>query len=386
MHVLIIPSWYPRIKGDNFGSFFREQAIALNNQGVKVGVIYPNIQSINKIRFAGFSFYKEFSYNDCGVNVLQCNTFNWTPKIQKTSSYLWAAWGMRLFKQYISKYGMPDIVQAQSMLNACILAKQLKSKYNIPYIVTEHSSAFIRGRFSPSELKWALSFTNEASHRFAVSQAQVDFLSSKSAELKWSYLPNIVNRAFLESEPSNTVNYNFIHVANLDKNKGTALVLEAFANEFKGDSNVFLTVCGDGPERELLEVLVQQFNLSDQVTFTGVLSRDEVLEQMKRASSLIVSSYFETFSIVCIEALAIGIPVVATRCGGPESIINSLNGLLVDKGCSSSLSEGMRKIYSEKHRFKSELIKKDCATRFSEDAVVNKLKEVMLNIVSEKIR
>ena len=120
MHVLIIPSWYPRFKGDNFGGFFREQAIALKRSGVDVGVIYPNIKSMKKFIPGRNKPYNTFFYKDHDVIIFQCDSYNWIPRHQKLSTALWSFLGMILFKKYIKKHGLPDVIHVQSMLNGCL--------------------------------------------------------------------------------------------------------------------------------------------------------------------------------------------------------------------------------------------------------------------------
>ena len=48
LHILIIPSWYPEFEGDYVGSFFREQAIGISRQNCKVGIIYPELKSLDQ--------------------------------------------------------------------------------------------------------------------------------------------------------------------------------------------------------------------------------------------------------------------------------------------------------------------------------------------------
>lgn len=383
MHVLIIPSWYPEFKGDNFGGFFREQAISLKKSGVDVGIIYPNIKSVKKFTPLKHKTYDTFFYEDNGVNVFQCNSYNWMPKNQKVSTHLWAFFGMLLFEKYKKKYGLPDVIHVQSMLNGCLLARNIKAKFNIPFIVTEHSSDFIRGRHADRITKWALSLTKKASYRLAVSNSQVEYLTSKSIDLTWDFLPNIVNQKFLDSTVKKNERYNFIHVASLNRNKGTALLIDAFASSFKDKPDVTLTVCGDGPEMPNIQKQIEDYGIESQVYLRGHLSRELVLQEMCMSSSLVVSSYYETFSIVCIEALAVGIPVVATKCGGPESIITAENGLIVEKGCRIALAKGMVNIFEQRQRYDPKKLKEDCNKRFGEVAVIERLKVIMKQSIDE---
>ena len=79
-----------------------------------------------------------------------------------------------------------------------------------------------------------------------------------------------------------------------------------------------------------LEALVQEKALTEQVTFLGSLTREQVRQEVSEADAFVLSSEYETFGVVVIEALALGKPVIATRCGGPESIVVPSVGYLVE--------------------------------------------------------
>ena len=95
-----------------------------------------------------------------------------------------------------------------------------------------------------------------------------------------------------------------------------------------------------------------------------------------------LSSEYETFGVVLIEALAMGKTVVATRCGGPESIVNKDVGVLVEKNSIQALHDGMEYIYKRNDDFKPELIKEYCNKNFSEEAVSNKLIAIYQHVLS----
>jgi len=69
--------------------------------------------------------------------------------------------------------------------------------------------------------------------------------------------------------------------------------------------------------------------IQKKVNFLGLISNDHVHAEMKSADAFVLSSHYETFGVVLIEALACGKPIIATSCGGPECIVNKKNGLLI---------------------------------------------------------
>jgi glycosyltransferase involved in cell wall biosynthesis len=71
----------------------------------------------------------------------------------------------------------------------------------------------------------------------------------------------------------------------------------------------------------------------------------EIISHLRESNTFVLSSHVETFSVVCIEALSIGVPVIATACGGPEEFIQRTDGLLVKPGSVDELSSAMLQMY-----------------------------------------
>jgi glycosyltransferase involved in cell wall biosynthesis len=139
---------------------------------------------------------------------------------------------------------------------------------------------------------------------------------------------------------------------------------------------VILQLVGDGPERVSLQQTACELGVSDQVFFLGLLKRDEVLEKVATATSFVFSSRYETFGVAVIEALALGKPVIATRCGGPESIIEVGDGVLVDVDDVDALSIAMFNMFQNYKTYNLQNIRRSAIDRFGEDAVITRLKAI----------
>lgn len=98
-----------------------------------------------------------------------------------------------------------------------------------------------------------------------------------------------------------------------------------------------LVVLGDGPERAAIEALAGSLGIADRVDFRGYLNEPWAVYQ--EAKMLALSSRTEAFGNVLVEALGHGLPVVATRCGGPEEVLrDGLDGTLVPVGDAAALA------------------------------------------------
>ncbi|MCI5147407.1 MAG: glycosyltransferase, partial [Candidatus Electrothrix sp. AR3] len=141
------------------------------------------------------------------------------------------------------------------------------------------------------------------------------------------------------------------------------------SNFFK-NTETELRIGGIGQLKEELIAFALSKGVKNQVQFLGMLSREQVKQEMTDADCFVLSSRYETFGVVLIEALSCGTPVVATCCGGPEDIVNEGNGLLVPVAQPDKLAEAMHTVYKNTNNYDSGKIAKDCFERFGTDAFV----------------
>jgi glycosyltransferase involved in cell wall biosynthesis len=112
--------------------------------------------------------------------------------------------------------------------------------------------------------------------------------------------------------------------------------------------DVSLVVVGDGPDRETLERQAAALGLDGRVRFLGSRSRDDVLRTLYAADAALLSSRWENFPHLVVEALAVGTPVIATSVGGvPEVVRDGENGLLVPAGDAEALAAAIRRLLDE---------------------------------------
>jgi glycosyltransferase involved in cell wall biosynthesis len=376
MHVLVVPSWYPARPGDINGSFFREQALALHWHGCRVGVIYPQLRSLRQWQ-GPRGVGREF---DQGMPVLRSHGVNPFPLLHGAACRWWVRHGLALYRRYEAEFGRPDVVHAHAALYGGALARQLWLREGLPYVLTEHSSMYPRGRVSAAQARIARDAARDARRRFAVSAAFARFLQDYfgPAAGAWEVMPNIVDASFGErplDDETTTPGYTFLTVGGLNPNKGLDLLLGAFARAFAGDADVRLRIGGHGPERSRLERLAAQLGVADRVTFLGALTRQQVAEELARANALVHPSRYETFGVAIVEALAMGRPVVATRCGGPDDIVTERDGLLVPVNDEAALAAAMQDLRRHRDRYDATAIRRACLERFGEATVIARLRE-----------
>ena len=126
---------------------------------------------------------------------------------------------------------------------------------------------------------------------------------------------------------------------------GIEYLIKAFAQLAQEHDNVKLTIIGRGFLRDYLQSLAESLNVADRVTFTGKLSNEEVVAYCGQFDVFVMPSVSrgETFGVAAVEAMATGLPVVASEIGGlPEVVDHGQTGLLVKPGDVDALRDALK--------------------------------------------
>jgi len=168
----------------------------------------------------------------------------------------------------------------------------------------------------------------------------------------------------------------------LDPQKGLIYLIKAFKNIVRECPPAKLIIVGTGPSKDELVNFVKATRLKN-IIFTGYVKK-YYLNQLLAAADVYVSpSVYETFGIAVLEALASGLPIVATNVGGlPEIVENGKNGFLVPPRNPAAISEAvLRIIFDKSLRLKFRENNKTKAKKYSTDVVFPKI----LNIYNEAL-
>jgi glycosyltransferase involved in cell wall biosynthesis/nucleoside-diphosphate-sugar epimerase len=131
-----------------------------------------------------------------------------------------------------------------------------------------------------------------------------------------------------------------LFVGRLAAVKGLPVLLEAVAQLAKDRPDVRLVVAGDGPDRTKLEAQAKRLGVADRVEFRGYQSQAQVRELLQQTDVFAMASFAEGVPVVLMEAMAAGVPVIATRIAGvPELVEDGVNGFLVPPGEPRAIAE-----------------------------------------------
>ena len=385
LHILIISNGYPSVYKSLSGSFWKDQAEAFVEQNCKVGLIATTPISVKDIKNKGIKHLKKEVKIENGVYTYVLRFPN-IPLLNFLESLVSAYFGFRLFKKYIKCNGLPDVIHVHRF-EAGLLAVKIKKWYNIPYVVTEHSSRFLYETLSKVERSIAQKVFNCADKCIAVSSSLSDKLSADFG-VKFNYIPNIVNTIFFRRSERISKNKSFscFSAGNLDTNKNHKMLIDDFYLFHRYNPNSLLYIAGEGALKASLKSQIEKLGLVESVMLLGKLSREDMVKLNNRCHVFVLPSIKETFGVVLIEALSSGIPVISTKSGGPSSIITDKRiGEVCDVNV-EAMSSVMKKVYINFDNYSSEWIVNYVNENFSKEKVILKLMNIYENIINVNVR
>lgn len=391
IHILLIPGEELN-ESNQFSSVFEiHQAHALKDLKVTVGFISTNLNgSIYKeitrgIKKLDFRFIKKIQtkiqYIN-GINLVEAIGKYRTPSFLNLYRKERINAGVLAFKHYCNEFGSPDIIHAHSrFLDSILIAKKIKEKFGIPYVITEHSTLHQRNIVSKKEYIDYIAAVEKAKSWIVVSESLGNIIVSNIDKLNlkltkpFQIVPNVVDPNFGFIEDKKNDFFFFLNIASLDDKKNHLLLLESFKIVTEKFKNVELRIGGQGTLEKKLKNHAQYLGLQN-VKFLGGLDRNEVQKEFINTNAFVLSSNAETFGVVVIEALAIGRPVVSTTCGGPEFIINSDNGILIEPNNIKELANAMCEMINNYSNYNLKAISKNCIENYGPKAIGKKLIEI----------
>lgn len=378
MNILFISRGYPSKKYPMNGIFEYDQAKALSNYGHNVIFGFVDLRSIRRFRKLGFEKFEKDGILHYGINIP-------LGRFPKSVLSFFRNHGLKLLYKKIKKeYGKPDLMHAHFTGSAYSAAKLIE--YNkLPLVITEHFSKIMSDNTEKSLYKMADFAYQQADEIISVSPAFKEIIDNKFNQ-KSIYIPNIVDTNIFKynsKEMNCSEEFNFISVGNLIKHKRMHHTIKAFNRAFNNNTKVKLTIIGGGPEKKNLESLIKELNLEDRIKLTGRIERKEIAEYFKKSDAFVLASKGETFGVVFIEAMASGLPVIATRCGGPEHFIKKEQGLIIEKNNIDKLAGAMKNINKNIDNYDNEKISKMTVDEFSPESVAEQITEVYKNVLSK---
>lgn len=271
--------------------------------------------------------------------------------------------------------GKPDLVVLSVIYPAGILALWVSYLYSLPLVVNEHWTGYKNedGSFGGVFMK---SIVRLVSHRakaiIALNEVMAKAMKRCGLTGHYYYIPNVVDFSVIPEKADSKRGplFRFIHVSGLDdRQKNITGLLTAIARlSEKRQDFVFDIVGGDEGIEKYME-MSNRLNIHLSVTFMGPLPHEAVMQKMSKADAFVLFSNFENLPCVILEAMAVGLPVIATETGDMNQWINKKNGTLISIGDLAALVNAMEQMIENIDQYDSNLIKEDIFERCNPNVI-----------------
>ena len=271
-------------------------------------------------------------------------------KIAGVSANLWDGIGNNLRRLMILRREIrrsePEVVLS-FIDRTNVMALLATIGLGVPVVVAERSDP----NLAPVGRSWDIlrRLTYRRAERIVVQSRGAAIYFSSGFRGRLAIIPNPVPAPPHEDAPAQAPERkpSLISMGRLAVEKRFDILLQAFARIAGRHGNWSLTIYGEGPERAALERQMAELGLVGRVRLPGLV-RDPY-HHMRQADVFVLSSSFEGFPNALCEAMACGLPAVATDCpSGPREIIrHEVDGLLVENGNVAALAEGMERLMSD---------------------------------------
>ena len=251
--------------------------------------------------------------------------------------------GFRYVRRHLFQ---PELLHLHVAQNLGLLALYWKWRYRLPYVLSEHSSIYLQHPAARLKPLWRR-VANEAACMLPVSTLLGNAMREKGIHAPMEIIPNVLNENYLKAFPHGTLSqegnsqeaqsqeegcrpFRLLHVSTLSEVKnfnGILHVMERLQNETGYDFE--LNVVHDFPADGYRQ-WVQQHNLQEKMHFCGAKNEDELLQFYAKSDALVMFSHLETFSCTVMEAVGVGIPVIATRTGAIPEMLADGRGIVVE--------------------------------------------------------
>lgn len=295
----------------------------------------------------------------------------------------------------INKKNIPIVFTAHDMQAVCPASAMLyNGKICEDCLKNGYMSCIKKSCIKNSKLKSVLGFVEAKYYQSKEIYKKIDFIISPSefirqqlikGNLQYKEMQTLHNFVIDQKENSSHIigNYAF-YFGRLSIEKGILNLVEAMKNIEQGR----LIIAGDGPEREEIEKMIKDNNLTAKIKLVGYLNQKEVRKYIKNAKFIVVPSiWYENCPYSILETMEIGKPIIGSRIGGiPELIEDGENGFLYQYDNVSELTEKMTYLFNDDKltQLQGEKSRKIYEENYSEKIYYDEIMKVYTKLIREK--
>jgi len=362
LKIAVISHLYPSPARPTYGQFIHAHVKALQAQGVAVRVVSPvpwtppGLEKISR-KWADYAASAGRVEDFDGVRVARPAYFTPPSPFHVAGSWTMAVSLRRCWKKLMDGFKC-DLIHAHTVTPDGFAAVKFGKKLGLPVVCSARGSEVHEApRCSPTvrrQTRWAL---QNCDGFLAVSRALAQTaVELADGRLQPAVIYNGVAENFSAGADTRKIRRQLglpetakiiLFVGRCERDKGAGELLGAFAAIARAEPAALLLVVGDGGARTELESTAKSAHGS-RVRFAGLVGRDKIAGYFQAADVFVLPSYGEGMPNALLEAMAAGLPCVATRVGGiPEAIQDGVNGILIPPKSAPAVVQAVGKIFAE---------------------------------------
>jgi len=373
--VLHISNWYPNKWDDLEGIFVKEQ-FNIFTQVTHSHLIHVEVRKSNL--FYKYNYIK-YSETEEGYYILSSIKSNKLIEFLSTFLLFWA-----LFQSKYRRYDLLHFHIAYPLLSYYSLWKKI---IKIPILMSEHWSAYHFNFYMPWETKKLDRIKNIFRQNIpliTVSQSLLEDIEIFSG-IKISQvfvIPNVIDiKYFYYQKSIQNDSITFFALNHWRDIKNPFPMLEGFKLLHEKEIAFQLIIGGYGELLSKMKAFVLHFDMSSKVQFIGKMNKKEIAMIMVKSNAYLVSSTYETFSIVCAEALSTGTPLIGIKLSAIKEYTNKESYLSFEHNTAEEWMHHILYFIENKESYKPNIIASNAKKYFEYDSI----KKAYSNILNKYI-
>lgn len=371
-NILFISSWFPNKVEPSNGNFVQRHAEAVS--------LKHHVEILHSI--GDFHQKEKYLMDDQVINGIRTLIVYYRNSKNPLQNFYRR---MTAYKMGFAKMKKPDLVHANVLHNSMFFAVYLTKKFRIPFVISEHWTAYqenasdAHGKLWRFFAKW---IANHSAAALPVSENLKKGLVVLGVKRPIKVVSNVVDTDVfkLNKEVKKREIFTFLHVSSLVERKNPDKIIET-AKKLSDAGYKFRLGIG-GSDFGHLEKQISSFSATDYISTFGLLPLSGVAEKMQQSHALILFSENETQGCVLVEANACGIPVISSEVGGVPEFVNQNAGILVEKDNVESLYVAMEKMLLCRVDFASpEILHQQIEEKYSKDKISTAFSEIYESVL-----
>lgn len=389
MKVLIISHQFPSDQVPYSGRFVEDQILATSKCGVEFWVLQVDPSPLRPGNIGGFlrAFWRGVICGDEEPILLrgrQVGVKLFSPGIRfggGVQAVINALVARRWYRRLRLPF-QPDCLHAHTGLSDGVIAYWMASGLGgKPYVITEHTAPY-DALFKGFGGRFLAGFAAaRASAVIAVSRYLRDCIQTHFPHIKVQVIGNTYDQNTFRRDVDRGPKRTIFWLGHLSARKRLGLAVMALKEMVERGVSVNLRVLTSGNIGADVAKLIEELGLKNEISVARAEGRADVARELASGAAMLVTSEVETFSVATLEALAMGVPVVSTDCGGPADLILDEGDGVLDKVSSpKSLADALIQVMEKDSEEAREARAQRALARFGPEAIGRRYLEVYSEI------